>query len=227
MRSIHSAPVSRSPTASMACNLAVQRKNLGAGFAKAVNDWMAAEWLDKEPRLRASIVVPAQNPRDWPVDEINRVAATKRFVQVLLLVHGRHAVGQTSLLAHLRRGRETRPADRHPRRQRVPASCHVVGVADLITPRTTRAQAPAFQQALSSLICEGVVYEISGFESRAAGIWFHLVAAHLWRLTKFWRGLRIEVPWARSCTNRGGEIERSPDDPNLATARPRRRCSRN
>ena len=29
-------------------------EDMGAGFARAVNDWMAAEWLDKEPRLRAS-----------------------------------------------------------------------------------------------------------------------------------------------------------------------------
>src|SRR5262245_33713484 len=31
-------------------------------FASAVNDWQIAEWLDKEPRLRASIVVPIQVP---------------------------------------------------------------------------------------------------------------------------------------------------------------------
>ena len=60
-------------------------EDMGAGFARAVNDWIAAEWLDKEPRLRASIVVPAQNP-EMAVDEINRVAPDKRFVQVLLLV---------------------------------------------------------------------------------------------------------------------------------------------
>src|ERR1700692_2468227 len=62
-------------------------EDLGAGFAKALNDWMAAEWLDKEPRLRASIVIPVQNP-EMAVDEINRLAADKRFVQVLMLVMG-------------------------------------------------------------------------------------------------------------------------------------------
>ena len=68
-------------------------EDLGAGFAKALNDWMAAEWLDKEPRLRASIVVPVQNP-EMAVDEINRVAADKRFVQVLMLVMGDMPVGK-------------------------------------------------------------------------------------------------------------------------------------
>ena len=59
-------------------------EDMGAGFARAVNDWMAKEWLDKEPRLRASIVVPAQNP-EMAVDEINRVAPDKRFVQLSLI----------------------------------------------------------------------------------------------------------------------------------------------
>ena len=68
-------------------------EDMGAGFARAVNDWMAAEWLDKEPRLRASIVVPAQNP-EMAVDEIERVAGDKRFVQVLMLVMGDMPLGK-------------------------------------------------------------------------------------------------------------------------------------
>src|SRR5258708_37188630 len=31
-------------------------------LASAVNDWQIAEWFDKEPRLRGSIVVPSQLP---------------------------------------------------------------------------------------------------------------------------------------------------------------------
>src|SRR3546814_12531556 len=46
---------------------------------------MAREWLDKDRRLRASIVVPLQNP-DLAVDEIERWAGDRRFVQVLLPV---------------------------------------------------------------------------------------------------------------------------------------------
>src|SRR5205085_3831933 len=33
-----------------------------AAMAAAVNDWLIAEWLDKEPRLRASVVVPTRVP---------------------------------------------------------------------------------------------------------------------------------------------------------------------
>ena len=68
-------------------------EDMGAGFARAVNDWIAAEWLDKEPRLRASIVVPMQNA-ELAVEEIERVAPDKRFVQILLLVMHDHPLGK-------------------------------------------------------------------------------------------------------------------------------------
>src|SRR5437879_3027795 len=52
-------------------------------LASAVNDWQIAEWLDKEPRLRGSIVVPSQLPA-LAAREIDRVAGHPGFVQVLL-----------------------------------------------------------------------------------------------------------------------------------------------
>ncbi len=67
-------------------------EDMAAAFARAVNDWMAKEWLDREPRLRASIVVPIQNA-EMAVDEIERCAKDKRFVQVLLLVMGDTPLG--------------------------------------------------------------------------------------------------------------------------------------
>ena len=37
-------------------------ESMGAAICSAVNDWIIEHWLNKEPRLRASIVVPAQAP---------------------------------------------------------------------------------------------------------------------------------------------------------------------
>ena len=54
---------------------------LGAALATAVNDWQVAEWLDPEPRLRASIAVPLEDPTA-AVAEIERRGHDKRFVQV-------------------------------------------------------------------------------------------------------------------------------------------------
>src|SRR5205085_12311400 len=66
---------------------------MAAGFCKAINDWIAAEWLDKDKRLRASIVVPIQAP-DLALDEIERRAADNRFVSILVLSQGATLLGR-------------------------------------------------------------------------------------------------------------------------------------
>src|SRR5690242_18637415 len=55
--------------------------DLDAALARAVNDWQVAEWLEPEPRLRASMAVPFEYP-DAAVAEIKRRAGDRRFVQV-------------------------------------------------------------------------------------------------------------------------------------------------
>ena len=123
-------------------------EDMGAGFARAVNDWMAAEWLDKEPRLRASIVVPMQNP-EMAVDEINRVAPDRRFVQILMLVMGDMPLGK----------RHYWPIYAAAEKHGLPIGIHAGSayrhpVTSLGWPtyytEDYAAQAPAFQAALSS-----------------------------------------------------------------------------
>jgi uncharacterized protein len=52
-------------------------------LCRALNDWQHEEWLDPEPRLRASVCVPHEAP-DLAAEEIRRRADDPRFVQVLL-----------------------------------------------------------------------------------------------------------------------------------------------
>src|ERR1700682_3456489 len=59
-----------------------QNLDLDAALATAVNDWQVAEWLDPEPRLRASMAIPFESPMA-AVAEIERRSSDKRFVQVL------------------------------------------------------------------------------------------------------------------------------------------------
>src|SRR6202012_5013207 len=37
-------------------------ETMGAAICSAVNDWIVEHWLNKDGRLRASIVIPAQAP---------------------------------------------------------------------------------------------------------------------------------------------------------------------
>src|SRR4051794_12004990 len=55
---------------------------MAADFCRAINDWIATEWLSRDARLRASIVVPMQDP-DLAVEEIERRAGDHRFVSIL------------------------------------------------------------------------------------------------------------------------------------------------
>src|SRR5205814_8047932 len=70
----------------LACTYAIdtlRNPDAAIAFASAVNDWQIAEWLEKEPRLRASIVVPSQLPTE-AAREIERVGDHPGFVQVIL-----------------------------------------------------------------------------------------------------------------------------------------------
>ena len=168
-------------------------EDMAGAYARAVNDWMAREWLDKEPRLRGSIVVPLQSV-EGAVDEIERCAADPRFVQVLLLASGEKPLGK----------RQYWPIYAAAVRHGLTVGIHAgssyhnpttaVGWPSYYTEDYV-AQAQAFQTQLTSLICEGAFSrhpELTVVLLESGWTW---LSAHLWRLTKYWRGLRTEIPW--------------------------------
>ena len=68
-----------------------------AAMASAVNDWLIAEWLVQEPRLRASLVVPTRVP-EMGAAEIDRLGDHPGFVQVLLPVRSEAPYGNRRYL---------------------------------------------------------------------------------------------------------------------------------
>ena len=168
-------------------------EDLAAAFAGAVNDWLAAEWLDRDARLRASIVVPVQNPQ-LAADEIDRRAADARFVQVLLLVSGEVPLGRRALWPiyaaaerhNLPVGIHAGSSYRHPVS---PVGWPSTLVEDYVN------QAQAFQSALTSLVAEGVFAKFPDLTVVLLESGVSWLPAYLWRLTKFWKGLRSEIPW--------------------------------
>jgi hypothetical protein len=168
-------------------------EDLGAAFARAINDWIAREWLDADPRLRASIVVPMQNP-ELAVEEVERLASDPRFVQVLLLAGADHPLGK----------RHWWPLYAAAERHGLPIGIHAgstyrhpvtpVGWPSYYTEDYVN-RSPAIQTQLTSMVAEGVFARHPNLTVVLMESGVSWLPAYLWRLTKFWKGLRGEIPW--------------------------------
>jgi uncharacterized protein len=168
-------------------------EDMGAALAAAVNDWIAAEWLDREPRLRASILVTGRSA-ELAVAEIERRAADPRFVQVLLLAGGETLLGR----------RTNWPIYAAAERLGLPVGIHAgsayhhpitsVGWPSYVVEDYVD-QATVFQHQLLSLIGEGVFTRFPNLRVVLIESGFTWLPAFLWRATKEWRALRSEVPW--------------------------------
>jgi len=168
-------------------------EDLSAAFCRAINNWMAAEWLDRDPRLRASIVVPPHSA-DLAAEEIERMAADRRFVQVLLLAMTELPLGR----------RQTWPIYAAAERHGLPVGIHA-GSSFRHPPSALGwpsyyledyvSQAQGFAAALNSLVSEGVFNKFPALKVVLVESGVTWLPASLWRLDKTWRGVRSEVPW--------------------------------
>ena len=71
--------------------------DLAEAYTSALNDWTRGEFLDKDARFRASIVITLENI-EMAVAEIDRCAADRRFVQVMVLSGTARPLGQRMLV---------------------------------------------------------------------------------------------------------------------------------
>ncbi len=133
---------------------AVYDPYMASAFCKAINDWIAAEWLARDSRLRASIVVPMQAP-DLAIQEIERRAGDIRFVSILVLAQGESLLGR----------RHYWPVYQAAEKHKLPIAIHAGsqyrGAPSSIGWPSYRyeyylAEAQAFQAQVLSLIYEGI-----------------------------------------------------------------------
>ncbi len=164
-------------------------------FASAVNDWLIAEWLDKEPRLRAAMVVPNQLPAE-AAREIDRVGDHPGFVQVYLPVRSHHPYGNR--LYH--------PLWEAIARHDLVAGLHFGGAPGnppfpsgwpSYYAEEYAGMAQVFQSQVTSIISEGVFDLFPTLRVVLVEGGFTWVPAFMWRFDKEWRNLRRLVPWVK------------------------------
>ena len=164
-------------------------------MASAVNDWLIAEWLEKDPRVRASMVVPVQLPA-LAAREIERVGDHPGFVQVLLPVRTPQPLGN----------RNFHPIWGAIEQKGLVAGIHFGGAPG--TPPTPTGwpsyyfevfagMAQVFATQMTSIVCEGIFDQFPAVQVAFLESGWTWIPAHMWRFDKEWKNLRRLVPWVR------------------------------
>jgi len=167
----------------------------GAALCRAINDWVVAEWLDRDPRLRASIVVSMVDPA-LAIEEIERRADDPRFVQVLVLAMGEMPLGR----------RVYWPIWEMAARNRLPIGIHAGSMyrhaasqsghcTTLVEDYAMMAQ--GFGSQVVNLVSEGVFAKYPEMKVVLIESGVSWLPPLMWRFSKDWRGVRNEVPWLK------------------------------
>lgn len=168
---------------------------LAAAVASAINDWVREEFLARDERLHASLVVSTVAPDD-AVSEIERVGEEKQFVQVLLPVRSDLPWGQKNNHAMFAAARAAR----------LQIGLHAWGRAGKATTpsgfTTTYLEdylgnQPIAQAQVLSFVSEGVFERFPGLRVVVIECGFAWLAPLLWRFDKDWKGVWREVPWVK------------------------------
>jgi len=168
-------------------------ENMSIGLARAVNNWVRAEWLDRDPRFRASIIIPTESPA-FAVEEIERLAGDRRFVQIMMLSGGEIPLGR----------RFHWPIYQAAAKHGLPIAVHAgstyrhaptsIGWSSFYVEEYAN-HPNTFQMQLLSLVTEGIFTKFPDLKFIFAESGFTWLPASIWRANKTWKAMRVETPW--------------------------------
>ncbi|KHF37968.1 hydrolase [Halalkalibacter okhensis] len=161
-------------------------------LARAVNDWQIKEWLEKDSRLRASIIVPYENP-EFAVEEIERVGKHPGFVQIMLLCRSKEPLGR----------RKYWPIYEAAEAYGLPIGMHIINGGmhgntssgwHSYYSEVHTSLSPGAQVQVVSLVCEGVFKRFPKLRVVLIEAGFAWVPSLMWRLDKQYVKLKSELP---------------------------------
>ncbi|MDQ0218152.1 amidohydrolase [Peribacillus cavernae] len=169
-----------------------------AALSSAINDYTLEQWVNKDHRLKGSIIIPKQDPR-LSVQEIHRVGSHPDMVQVIVASGAEKPYGN----------RFYHPIYEACVEHNLPFTIHVLMEGVGINPPTTgagyvsyypeyRATRPQVMAAhLASLIYEGVFEKFPTLQVvlQEAGVFW--MAPYLWKMDEDWKSLRFQTPWVK------------------------------
>ena len=171
----------------------VQNEDLAEAVAVAANLWQVDRWLERDDRLRASLVVPSQNPQ-MAAKVIDQFGDHPGFVQVLLPVRSDAPYGT----------RRYDPIYAAAERHGLSIGIHFGGAPGFApTPAgwpTTYIEefsvmTVVFQAQLMSLVFGGAFARFPELRVVLIESGFTWLPAWMWRADQYWRSLRRETPW--------------------------------
>ena len=176
----------------LSCGQGVQNQDFSAAYCNAVNHWQIAEWTSKESRLKASLMVPYEDP-SASVKEIDLWGGDSNFAQILLLSRTAEPLGQ----------RKYWPIFEAACRVNLPVAVHAFGYGGA---PVTGGGWPSFyieemvghaentQSLLTSMVFEGVFERFPTLKLILVEAGFAWLPALSWRLDKLWKRMRAEIP---------------------------------
>ncbi len=170
-----------------------QNQEFAAALCQAVNRWQIDEWVTPEPRLKAGVVVPQEDPETC-VAEIERCAPNSAYRQIIVSPRTSEPLGRRRYWPIFAAAeRAGLPIGLHP-------AAHSGGYPSTGSGWPTYYMQEHYsfetgmQGVIASLVFEGVFERFPKLKVCLIESGFTWVPAMTWRMDKQWERMRKEVP---------------------------------